>query len=86
MIQLAMELPDRLRPEPRYPLSTQKQLWLILEALRRHEKLTVALALERYGCYALSQRVGELRNLDWPIRSRMIALPSGKHVSEYWLD
>lgn len=71
---------------PTYPLSSQKQLWTLIGALGRGERLTVALALSEYGCYALSQRMGELRALGWPIRSSTIALPSGKRVSEYRID
>ena len=71
--------------EPRYPLSSQRQLWILLEALRRGERLTVAVALEKYDVYALSQRCGELRRLGWLIRSKMIEVVSGKHVAQYWL-
>lgn len=71
---------------PTYPNVTQKQLWALLEALRRGERLTVMLALQKYACYALSQRIGELKVLGWPIQSRMIEVESGKHVAEYWLE
>jgi len=82
MNQLAIEFESR----PRYPNTSQRQLWDLLEALRRWEKLTVLVALQKYQCYALSQRMGELRNLGWPVRSKMIELPSGKRVAEYRLD
>lgn len=72
-------------PEPRYPNSSQKQLWDILLVLRAGVRLTVARALAEHGVYALSQRVGELKLLGWPVRSQIIALPSGKHCAEYWL-
>ena len=71
---------------PTYPNSTQTQLWTLLEALRRGERLTVAIALEKYQCYALSQRMGDLRKLGWPILSAMIELPSGKHVAQYHME
>ena len=88
--QLALSLAQTVgawqATQPRYPLVSQKQLWELLGALRRGEKLTVSLAIERYGIYALSQRCGELRNkLYWPIKSPMIALPNGKRVAEYSL-
>jgi hypothetical protein len=72
--------------KPLYPFSTQKQLWTLLEALRRGERLTVMVSLQKYGCYALSQRMGELRGLGWKVQTRRITLKNGKIVSEYWLE
>lgn len=74
-----------LLSRPTYPKAAQKQLWALLEALRRGERLTVLLALQKYQCYALSQRCTELRALGWPIQKRMVSVPSGKAVAEYWL-
>ena len=73
------------RAQPRWPKAGQRQLWELLSALQRHERLTVLLALQNYQCYALSQRMGELRALGWPVQSRYIQVPSGKAVAEYWL-
>jgi hypothetical protein len=56
----------------------------ILEALLSGEHLTVALALQRHGVFALSQECGRLRRLGWQIESRTVETP-GAHVSEYWL-
>ena len=58
----------------------------LLMAMKRGERLTVAVALSRYGCFALSQRCGELRRSGWPIRSRMVKVGPRTHVSEYWLE
>lgn len=69
--------------QPTYPMSSQKQLWALLGALGRGERLTVASALAEYGCYALSQRMGELKVLGWPVRSQRIKVASGKSVCEY---
>lgn len=55
----------------------------ILQYLKRGKTLTVADALARFGCYALSQRVGELRRQGEDIVSEMIRLPSGKRVARY---
>ena len=57
---------------------------ILLEALRSGERLTVALALQKYGVYALSQRMGELKRMGHPVSSRTVKLPSGKYVSEYY--
>ncbi len=85
MNQLSIDYVGAARTEPRYPLSSQKQLWTLLEALRRGERLTVLVALQQYQCYALSQRIGELKVLGWPIRSEMVSVASGKKVAEYWI-
>ena len=61
------------------------QLEILADALDKGERLTVAVALERYGVYALSQRMGELaRKWGYPVQSKFIELPSGKSVKEYW--
>jgi hypothetical protein len=55
----------------------------LLMALKMGERLTPLSALERFKCFSLSQRMGELRRSGWPIVSQMISLPSGKKVAEY---
>jgi hypothetical protein len=57
--------------------------WDLLMALKNGERLTPLTALERYKCFSLSQRMGELHRAGWPIVSTMVALPSGKKVAEY---
>ena len=47
--------------------------------------LTVLEAVNRFGCYALSQRIGELKNAGNEIRTEMIELESGKRVAQYWM-
>lgn len=58
----------------------------LLSALKNGEMLTPLSALERYKCFSLSQRMGELRRAGWPIVSQMISLPSGKKVAQYRLQ
>lgn len=61
------------------------QLEILADALDRGERLTVAVALDKYGIYALSQRCGELaRKWGYPVQSQTITTPTGKHVSEYF--
>lgn len=62
------------------------QNYELLMAMRSGERLTVAKALMEHGCYALSQRVGELRKMGWPIFSRTITTDGGARVSEYWMN
>jgi hypothetical protein len=61
------------------------QLKALMDAFERGERLTVASAMDKYGIYALSQRCGELwRKCGYPVESRTITTPTGKHVSEYF--
>ena len=60
------------------------QLEILADALDRGEHLTVAVALERYGVYALSQRCGDLFRAGYPVESEFVKLPSGKSVKEYY--
>lgn len=59
--------------------------WELLMALKRGERLTPLVALERYACLSLSQRMGELRRSGWPIVSQTVTVNSGKNVSCYWM-
>lgn len=60
------------------------QIEQLADAFDRGEALTVAVALSKYGIYALSQRCGELWRMGYPVESRTITTPTGKHVSEYF--
>ena len=60
------------------------QVEILADAFDRGEALTVAVALSRYGIYALSQRCGELWRIGYPVESRTVKLSNGKHVSEYF--
>ena len=55
----------------------------ILMALKAGEKLTPLVALEKFRCLSLSQRVGELKRAGWPIHSEMVEVGSGKRVAQY---
>lgn len=83
MNQLAIEFTP-VRREPKYPLSTQTQLWQLLEALRRGERLSMIAAL-RYGCGACSQRMGDLKKLGWPIKSENVKNGNGGYHYEWWI-
>ena len=61
------------------------QLQALADAFDRGEHLTVAVALEKYGIYALSQRCGELeRKWGYPLDSRFVETPTGKRIKEYF--
>lgn len=62
---------------------TQKDA--ILAYLTTGASLTVLDALTRFGCYALSQRIGELEREGISIMHTMVDLPNGKRVCSYKL-
>ena len=55
----------------------------ILRWLAQGYTITPLEALERFGCMALSQRIGRLKRQGWPIESRMIYTKTGKRVACY---
>jgi hypothetical protein len=68
---------------PTMPNESQHQLRAILGELQRGRRLTVAVALAELGVYALSQRIGELRRMGWPIDRTMIRTSGGATVAQY---
>jgi hypothetical protein len=58
----------------------------ILAHLQEGKTLTGMDALTLFGCWALAQRVKELRDDGHPIKTTMIKTPSGKHIAEYSLE
>lgn len=63
--------------------ATNTQHYKLLRAFERGEQLTVAEALTQYGVYALSQRVGELKRMGWPIVSEPFETSGGARVARY---
>lgn len=62
------------------------QCYRLLLAMQNGVRLTVAKALEEYGVYALSQRIGDLkRKYGWPVQSRTLQVGPKTYVSEYFL-
>ena len=79
--------PEWMKSVPRGTMpSSGTQLGTLLQALQRGEKLTVAQALTQYGCYALSQRMGDLKRMGWPVLTSTITTNSGKRVAEYRME
>lgn len=58
----------------------------LLMALQGGERLTPLIALNKFQCLSLSQRVGELKRAGWPIVSEMVSVGSGKRVACYWME
>lgn len=79
MNQLAIDFSRCVVPEP----TTQQGQ--ILRALQRGERLTPLDSLSKYGVLALSQRVGELIRMGWPIVRTTTKTPTGKTVGLYFM-
>ena len=60
------------------------QCQMIIAHLEQGKALTVAEALQIYGIYALSQRIGELKRRGIDIQSEMVER-NGKRFAEYRL-
>lgn len=61
------------------------QCHAILRYMQGGKRLTVGKALMELRVYALSQRIGELKLMGWPIQSRIVSTGGGARVAEYWL-
>jgi hypothetical protein len=72
--------------KPQWPRTSQKQLWCLLNALLAGEHHTVKSAMATMGIYALSQRCGNLKQLGWPIQSKMVPVSETTTVMEYWME
>jgi hypothetical protein len=65
---------------------SESQKEVILRYLENGGTLTVAEALNKFWCYALSQRCGELRRDGHPVGSRMIKTHNAKRIAEYFYE
>lgn len=81
MNQLAIDFAKPVTVPP-----SDSQCGQLLRAFKRGERLTVAEALSKYGVYALSQRVGELKRAGWPVKSERITVDSGANICRYWME
>lgn len=75
------------RPNTPSPNDTTGQKADLMAYLMTGERITVLKALNLFGVYSLSQRLGELRReKNIPVQSQFIKLPNGKMIKEYWLE
>jgi hypothetical protein len=58
----------------------------ILAHLQEGKTLTGMVALNLFGCWALAQRIKNLRDDGYPIKTTMVKTPTGKHIAEYSLE
>jgi len=55
----------------------------ILKALKRGAKLTPVDALARFGCFRLSARILDLRNMGYEILTKTVQSANGKSFAQY---
>ena len=61
----------------------ETQFRMILNALKRGEKITPLDALKRFGCLQLPARIFEMKRAGYKIITRMVKTRSGKHIAQY---
>lgn len=66
--------------------SSKTQKALILKALQQGDRLTHLDAEKRFNCLRLGARIYDLKQQGHKIERRMIVVPSGKCVAQYWLE
>ena len=66
--------------------SSKTQKALILKALQQGDRLTHLDAEKRFNCLRLGARIYDLKKRGHNIISKMITVPSGKRVAQYWLE
>ncbi len=65
---------------------SQSQNKMILDALLSGDRLTHLIAEQRFRCLRLGARIYDLKQQGHNIQRRMITVPSGKRVAEYYMD
>lgn len=67
-------------------VNQDSQHFQIVNHLMTKGSLTVLTAIKYIGCYALSQRVGELRRQGFNILDRWVIVGNDKRVKEYYME
>lgn len=58
----------------------------ILDYLMTGDTLDPIKALNLFGCFALSQRITDLKKEGIPVKMQMVTAKSGKRHAIYWLE
>jgi hypothetical protein len=75
--------PTTTHPEPE---TGANQRDILLQALRNGERLTVMSAMNDYGVYALSQRIGDIIRAGHKVEKGWYETVTGKRVRMYWME
>ena len=65
---------------------TESQCTQILHDLIAGKRITPIDALEKYGCFRLSARISELKEVGWKIEKETVTLSNGKRIARYYMD
>jgi len=74
------------QPKTRRFLQPHGQCSQILAYLKGGKVITTRLAVDKWECYRLSERIRELKARGHRIHSTMVKLPSKKRVAVYAMD
>ena len=62
----------------------ESQNKMIKAHLEKGLTITAWQALDFYDCFRLASRISDLKKSGYPVDKRMIELPNGKRVAEYF--
>ena len=65
---------------------TQSQKARIHEYMQQGNSITPLEALDKFGCFRLSERIREIERLGVPIVHGRHITPDGKRVGKYWIE
>ena len=58
----------------------------ILTALQAGERITPLDALDKWGCFRLSARIADIKEMGYEVLSQFIKLVDGTKFKEYWME
>lgn len=62
----------------------ESQTKMIKAHLEKGLTITAWEALDFYDCFRLASRISDLKKSGYPVDKRMIELPNGKRIAEYF--
>lgn len=66
-------------------MDSASQTKKILQWLQKGRKITQAEAIELFGCYRLSGRIYDIKDMGFDVRATMIQTKQGKRFAQYSL-
>ncbi len=66
--------------------ATESQNTQIINALIKGKRITPIDALDWFGCFRLSARISELKEVGWNIEKETVTLKNGKRIARYYMD
>ena len=66
--------------------ATESQNTQIITALINGKRITPLDALDWFGCFRLSARISELKEVGWKIEKETVTLKNGKRIARYYMN